>query len=114
MYYIKATPNESGDYGNPVSNPFPGCVALPDDLLGPYIEAKGFVFLELEQAEEVPVKLLLAGVKEFYVVSSLEVNQEALDAYRAEHPDIPEPEPFEGLDVWDELAFAIREGVDSV
>ena len=114
MYYINATPNESGNYGNPVGQVFPGCVALPDELLGHYIEAKGFVFLELERAEEVPIPLLLKGIKEFYVVTSLEVNQEALDAYHAEHPDIPEPTPEEELDVWDELAFAIREGVDSV
>ena len=114
MYYINATPRESGYYGNPMSQPFPGCVALPDELLGPYIEAKGFVFPELEQVEEVPIPLLLKGIREFYVVTAVEVNQEALDAYHAEHPDIPEPTPEEELDVWDELAFAIREGVDSV
>lgn len=114
MYYINAKPRESGDYGNPMGQPFPGCVALPDDLLGPYIEAKGFVFLELEQAEEVPIPLLLKGIREFYVVTAVEVNQEALDAYLAEHPDQPEPEPEEEPDVWDELANAIREGVDTV
>ena len=77
MYYINATPRESGDYGNPMGQPFPGCVALPDDLLGPYIETKGFVYLEVEDGEVVAV----------------EVNQKALDAYLAEHPDQPEPEP---------------------
>ena len=77
MYYIEATPRESGDYGNPMGQPFPGCVALPDELLGPYIEAKGFVYLEVEDGEVVAV----------------EVNQEALDAYLADHPDQPEPEP---------------------
>lgn len=98
MWYINATPRESGDYGNPVSNVFPGCVALPDDFLGPYIEAKGFVYLEIENGEVVAV----------------EVNQEALDAYLAEHPDQPEPEPEQTPDVWDELAAAIREGVNDV
>lgn len=98
MYYIDATPNESGYHGNPMSRPFPGSVALPDDLLGPYIEAKGFVYLEVEEGE----------------VVSLEVNQEALDAYLAEHPDQPEPEPEQTPDVWDELAAAIREGVNDV
>lgn len=77
MYYINATPRESGDYGNPMGQPFHGCVALPDELLGAYIEAKGFVYLEIEDAE----------------VVALEVNQEALDAYLAEHPDQPELEP---------------------
>ena len=77
MYYINATPRETGDYGNPMGQVFPGCVALPDVLLGPYIEAKGFVILEVEDGEVVAV----------------EVNQEALDAYMAEHPDQPETEP---------------------
>ena len=77
MWYINATPRESGDYGNPMGQVFLGCVALPDELLGPYIEAMGFVFLEVEDDE----------------VVALEVNQEALDAYLAEHPDQPEPEP---------------------
>ena len=114
MWYINSTPRESGDYGNPMGQVFPGCVALPDELLGPYIEAKGFVFLELEQAEEVPIPLLLKGIREFWMVKKLSVNQEALDAYLVEHPDQPEPEPEEEPDVWDELANAIREGVDSV
>lgn len=77
MWYINATPRESGDYGNPMGQVFPGCVALPDELLSDYIEAKGFVFLEVEDGEVVAV----------------EVNQEALDAYLAEHPDQPETEP---------------------
>ena len=94
---------------------FPGCVALPDELLSAYIDAKGFVFLELERAEEVPIPLLLKGIKEFYVVTAVEVNQEALDAYHAEHPDVSEEEPTQEDDpIWDELANAIREGVDSV
>lgn len=88
MYYINATPRESGDYGNPMGQVFPGCVALPDELLGSYIEAMGFVYLEVEDGE---------------VVASLEVNQEALDAYLAEHPDVPAqpdeptPDPIEVL-----------------
>lgn len=77
MYYIISKPNENGGYGNPLSDKMAGMVALPDDLLGAYIEAKGFVFLEVEDGEVVAV----------------EVNQEALDAYLAEHPDHPEPDP---------------------
>lgn len=77
MYYINAMPRESGDYGNPMGQPFPLCVALPDELLDAYIQAKGFVYLEVEDGEVVTV----------------EVNQEALGAYLAEHPDQPEPEP---------------------
>ena len=35
MYYINPTPNESGNHGNPMGQPFPNCVTLPDDLLSP-------------------------------------------------------------------------------
>lgn len=77
MYYINAQPNASGNYGNPKGQPFHGCVGLPDDLLSDYISAKGFVLPVIENGH----------------VASLEVNQTALDAYHAEHPDTPEPDP---------------------
>lgn len=77
MYYINAQPNASGNYGNPKGQPFSGCVGLPDDLLSDYINAKGFVIPAVENGQ----------------VASLEVNQEALDAYNAEHPETPEPDP---------------------
>lgn len=78
MYYIQAQPNASGNYGNPKGQPFSGSVALPDYLLSDYINAKGFVTLTIENG----------------AVVSLEVNQEAYDAYMDEHPDVPvEPEP---------------------
>lgn len=71
MYYINSTPNESGNHGNPMRQPFPGCINLPDDLLTPYIEARGFVTLTMDGN----------------TVTAVETNQEALDAYLAEHPD---------------------------
>lgn len=77
MYYINSTPTASGSYGNPMGQPFHGSVGLPDDLLSDYINAKGFVIPAIENG----------------AVVSLEVNQEALDAYNAEHPDVPEPDP---------------------
>lgn len=77
MYYINAKPKESGNYGNPMGQPFPGSVGLSDELLSDYINAKGFVIPSIESGE----------------VVSLEVNQTALDAYNAEHPDVLEPDP---------------------
>lgn len=64
MYYINAQPNASGNYGNPMGQHFPCSVALPDDLLSDYINAKGFVIQSVENSE----------------VVSLEVNKEALDS----------------------------------
>lgn len=72
MYYINPTgPN----HGNPMGQPFPDCVALPDELLSAYLDTKGFCTLTVEDG----------------AVTALVVDQEALDAYNAEHPDV-EPE----------------------
>lgn len=97
MYYINPTPNESGNHGNPMGQPFPNSVTLPDDLLSPYLAAKGFVTLTVENG----------------AVTSLETNQEALDAYEADHPDLPLEEPEEPV-TWAAMAAAIREGVNDV
>ncbi len=78
MYYINAKPNETGNHGNPVSNKQEGMVALPEGLLSAYIEAKGFVILDEVVDGE---------------VVGFTWNQEALDAYLAEHPEVPEQEP---------------------
>lgn len=75
MYYINT---QGPNHGNPTSTPFPNSVSLPDTLLMDYINTKGFCTLTIVDG----------------AVVSLEVNQEALDAYHAEHPDVPvEPEP---------------------
>ena len=97
MYYISSTPNGSGYHGNPMGQPFPNCMTLPDDLLSPYLAAKGFVTLTVENG----------------AVTSLETNQEALDAYEADHPDLPLEEPEEPV-TWAAVAAAIREGVNDV
>lgn len=72
MYYINPnTPN----HGNPMGQPFPCCVALSDELLSAYLDTKGFCTLTVQDG----------------AVTALVVDQEALDAYNAEHPDV-EPE----------------------
>ena len=97
MYYINSPTNGSGYHGNPIGQPFPKCVTRPDDLLSPYLAAKGFVTLTVENG----------------AVTSLETNQEALDAYEADHPDLPLEEPEEPV-TWAAMAAAIREGVNDV
>ena len=97
MYYINSAPNGSGYHGNPMGQPFPNCVPLPGDLLSPYLAAKGFVTLTVEDG----------------AVTSLKTNQEALDTYEADHPDLPPEEPEEPV-TWAAMAAAIREGVNDV
>lgn len=71
MYYISSQPNEFGNYGNPMQNFFNECYNLPDNLLTPYIEARGFVNFTLDDN----------------TVTAIETNQEALGAYLAANPD---------------------------
>lgn len=98
MYYINATPNTSGNYGNPMGRPFTGSLALPDDLLGAYIEAKGFVIPSIENGE----------------VVSLEVNQEALTAYEAANqPDISSLREDKATELSEACHAAIVAGVDA-
>lgn len=72
MYYINT---QGPNHGNPTSTPFPNSVSLPDTLLMDYINTKGFCILTIVDG----------------AVTALAVDQEALDAYNAEHPEV-EPE----------------------
>lgn len=72
MYYINT---QGPNHGNPTSTQFPNSVSLPDALLMDYINTKGFCTLTVQDG----------------AVTALVVDQEALDAYNAEHPDV-EPE----------------------
>lgn len=72
MYYINT---QGPNHGNPTSTPFPNSVPLPDTLLMDYINTKGFCTLTVQDG----------------AVTAVMVDQEALDAYNAEHPEV-EPE----------------------
>ena len=90
MYYINPIgPN----HGNPTSAPFPNSVSLPDTLLMDYINTKGFCTLTIEDG----------------AVTALVVDQEALDAYNAEHPDV---EPEKPVTVEELLAALLGEEVN--
>lgn len=101
IYYINATPSATGNYGNPNTRGGPGKLALPEALLPKYIAARGFVIPTVVND----------------TVAAVAVNQEALDAYLAEHPDgdpPQEPEEEQTASVWEELDAAYQEGVNSV
>lgn len=72
MYYINT---QGPNHGNPMGQPFPGCVALPDELLSAYLDTRGFCTLTVEGN----------------TVTAVTVDREALDAYLKEFPDV-EPE----------------------
>lgn len=97
MWYINKTPNDTGNYGNPKGQPFAESLVLPAYLLGDYVEAKGFILPVVENGE----------------VVELSVNQEALDAYLAEHPDVPEEEPAQNGSFEEQLAAAVEKGLSA-
>lgn len=90
MYYINT---QGPNHGNPMGQPFPGCVALPDELLSAYLDTKGFCTLTVQDD----------------AVTALVVDQEALDAYNAEHPDV---EPEKPVTVEELLAALLGEEVN--
>lgn len=70
MYYIKGTSNEYGYYGNPMTQPFAGCVSLPDDLCHVYMNANGFVNIAVQDG----------------IVTSVEKNEAAWEAWKSAQP----------------------------
>lgn len=90
MYYINPIgPN----HGNPTSAPFPNSISLSDTLLMDYINTKGFCTLTVQDG----------------AVTALVVDQEALDAYNAEHPEV---EPEKPVTVEELLAALLGEEVN--
>ena len=90
MYYINT---QGPNHGNPTSISFPNSVSLPDTLLMDYINTKGFCTLTIEDG----------------AVTALVVDQEALDAYNAEHPEV---EPEKPVTVEELLAALLGEEVN--
>lgn len=67
MYFIR---KDGVNLGNPMGQPFDGCVTLPDELLGAYLDTKGFCTVTVDEDG---------------VVTDVIVNQDVLSAYDAEH-----------------------------
>ena len=77
MLYLYSRPDETGNYGNPMGQPFPDCIKLPDELLADYLTYNGFTILTIDGD----------------TVTAVEPNTEAWDAWKATIP--PEPDPLE-------------------
>ncbi len=106
MKIILVKPYENGarpalqDLNNPTLPE--GCAWCPDEFVDVFYSTTpaGFVNITVEND----------------TVTEMTVNQEALDAYIAEHPVEPEPDPVEPEEdvTWDSMAVAITEGVNEV
>lgn len=72
MYYIKQNTNAADNYGSVMFQPFDDCISLPDEFLQPYLDANGFVNITVEDG----------------VVTSVEKNVEAWEAWNAAQPPV--------------------------
>lgn len=70
MYYLTNSPNNSGNYGNPMGQPFNNCIQLPEELLNTYLDSNGFVTLTIENN----------------IITNIEQNTEAYNAWKESLP----------------------------
>ena len=75
MWYITPTADASGNHGNPHYPARDGDLELPEILTEAYVDARGFVLLTVENG----------------IVTAVEKNEDAYNAYITEHPDTPAP-----------------------
>lgn len=106
MKYIQPTPNPSGAYPAPQSNPFPGAIPLTDEQAQMVVDYNGFVTITSHEEE------YEEGF--FRTVYTVEPNTEAWEEWKESLPPEPEPEPEPEYVTYAELAKAIREGVNEV
>ena len=85
MKYLTPTPNPSGAYPAPQSNPFKGAIPLTDEQAQMVVDYNGFVTVTSQ--EEIIVDEFTRTVYE------VTPNLEAWEAWKEEQPPEPEPEP---------------------
>ena len=101
MYYLPATPNASGAYPGPRSNPGPDAWPLTDEQAQMVVDYGGFVVLSRGDDGAVTVT----------------PDTDAWEAWKAEQaakePSTPPTESESDTSVWEQLDAAYREGVAS-
>lgn len=106
MKYIRATPNPSGAYPAPQSNPFEGAIPLTEEQAETVLQYNGFV--TITSSEETIVDDFTR------TIYTVEPDLEAWEEWKESLPPEPEPEPAQEYVTYAELAAAIREGVNAV
>lgn len=106
MKYLTPTPNPSGAYPAPQSNPFKGAIPLTDEQAATVIQYNGFVTITTSEEE------YEEGF--FRTVYEVTPDTEAWEAWKAEQ--VPEPNPTEPKQfaTYNELASAIKSGVNNI
>ena len=101
MYYLPTTPNASGAYPGPRSNPEPDAWPLTDEQAQMVVDYGGFVVVS-------------RGDDGVVTVTPDETAWEAWKAEQAaKEPSPPPTESESDTSVWEQLDAAYREGVES-
>ena len=82
MKYVTATPNPSGAYPGPQSNPFPGCLPLTDEQAAVLVQYNGFVTITQGPDPEIETSSV-----------TVTPDLEAWEAWKEEEASKPKPEP---------------------
>lgn len=101
--YINPAKNQSGAYPNPKLQTFDGCIQLNDEQSAIFLQYNGFVTITQDPDPEIEGSSV-----------TITPDLEAWEAWKAAHPDKPDPEPSVEYVTYSELAAAIREGVNLV
>ena len=103
MKYIQLTPNPSGAYPGPQSRYFPGSMPLTDEQAAMLVSHNGFVTITPEPDEEIEGSSV-----------TVTPDLEAWEAWKAEQPPEPNPTEPEQFATYNELASAIKSGVNNI
>ena len=106
MKYLTPTPNPSGAYPAPQSNPFKDAIPLTDEQAETVIQYNGFVTITSSEEE------YEEGF--FRTIYTVEPNTEAWEAWKESLPPEPEPEPATEYVTYGELAAALWGGGNAV
>lgn len=104
MQYVKSTPNSSGAYPGPRSNPFPGCLALTDEQVAVLVQYNGFVIITNEPDKDIEGSSV-----------TVTPNIEAWEKWKASQPDPEEIPPSKEEQLRADVDYlALMTGVDLV
>lgn len=106
MRYLTPKPFSDGTYPSPQSTPFKGTIPLTDEQAQMVVDYNGFVTITSHEEE------YEEGF--FRTVYTVEPDLEAWEAWKAEHPPEPNPTEPEQFATYNELASAIKSGVNNI
>ena len=103
MKYLNPNPNPSGAYPGPKDKPFKGAIPLTENQAAYLVDRNGFVTVANTPDPEDEGSSV-----------TLTENTAAWEAWKAEQPPEPNPTEPEQFATYNELASAIKSGVNNI